>query len=395
MQQLDKTFDKYRDKPEVYRHLVSEVVEIVTEEVETLRVLVKNFSEFAKLPAADPQPRPLWKFVESTVRSNPQFAEAATVRLHDGAAVHAKIDSILMRRVLVNIIQNAIEAVSEEGHGQHPEIDIELVVVDEIARLIVRDNGPGISPEDAERVFEPYYTTKEIGTGLGLAIVRKIVIDHGGDIRLGPRQDGEPGAEAWIELPVLEEPRNSVAALTAIVPNDDESAAGPDEPAVPVLDDESDLTGTSPSVSPEADAADAPAVDASGDLATSGDETAAVGSAEPDVPAGETGPDGTSVPTPGDVPEIAAPPEAVPPAPDDDGLTAPSESSMSSPPGAAEPSDVAVAGSEVPDEDHFDSIDFDALDLDDDDDDFDDDLDDVEIDEDELVDEDGILRRVR
>jgi len=205
VQQLDKTFDKYRDRPEVYRQIVTDVVEIVSEEVETLRVLVKEFSEFARLPSADPQPRDVWDFVAQTLRSNPQFADQAEIVELGGPSVRARLDPVLIRRVLVNLVQNAIEAVREQcPDDRHPRIEISLEEADpDTARIVIRDNGPGITPEQAERLFEPYFTTKNSGTGLGLAIVRKILIDHGGDVTLRNRTDDEEGAEAWVELPIL------------------------------------------------------------------------------------------------------------------------------------------------------------------------------------------------
>ncbi|OIP43384.1 MAG: hypothetical protein AUK47_02745 [Deltaproteobacteria bacterium CG2_30_63_29] len=201
VQQLDKTFDKYYDRPERYRQIVTEVVEIVTEEVDTLRKLVREFSEFARLPSASPEPREVWEFVTQTLRSNPQFYEMAKINEIEGPVVTARLDPLLMRRVLVNIVQNAIEAAVEAGNA--PIIEVSLEVVGENARIRVVDNGTGLPAEGADRVFDPYFTTKAEGTGLGLAIVRKIVIDHGGDIRLLDRTDGTKGVEARIEVPAI------------------------------------------------------------------------------------------------------------------------------------------------------------------------------------------------
>ena len=203
IQQLDKTFDNYIDHPERYRAIVSEVVEIVTEEVDTLRTLVKEFSEFARLPSANPTPRDLWDFVEHTLRSNPQFQDQANIVEMGGPAVQAKLDPALMRRVLVNVVRNGIEAQQEAGQEEiEVALSLEIHEKKDIARVVVRDRGPGLSAEQEERVFTPYFTTKESGTGLGLAIVRKIMMDHGGDIRLQNRPDGERGAEVWLDLPI-------------------------------------------------------------------------------------------------------------------------------------------------------------------------------------------------
>src|SRR5690606_11280372 len=149
IQQLDKTFDMYRRDPDRYRQVVTDVVEIVTEEVEALRLLTQEFSEFARLPQPNPKPRPVWSFVQQTLRSNPQFEDAAELIEHGGPEdVMARLDPPLLRRVLVNVVQNAIEAVCEAGDDR-PVLEFKLECVDngEIARITVLDNGPGLTEE--------------------------------------------------------------------------------------------------------------------------------------------------------------------------------------------------------------------------------------------------------
>ncbi len=204
IQQLDKTFDKYRDRPEVYRSLVSDVVEIVTEEVDTLRKLVKEFSEFARLPSPDTKARDLSDFVEQTLQSNPQFQEAGEIHWQGGPEAWVRLDPSLLRRVLVNIVQNAIEAAQGCAADPVVAVAVETDPGQGVAHVLVRDNGPGLTDEQIERLFEPYFTTKEKGTGLGLAIVKKIVLDHGGRIALTNREGAQGGgAEARITLPLI------------------------------------------------------------------------------------------------------------------------------------------------------------------------------------------------
>ena len=74
------------------------------------------------------------------------------------------------------------------------------------ACLFVDDNGPGVAAEARERIFDPYVTTKEHGTGLGLAIVRKIVLDHGGDVRVAPEPSPLGGARFVVTLPISRGP---------------------------------------------------------------------------------------------------------------------------------------------------------------------------------------------
>ena len=227
IQQLDYKFDDYVDHPMRYRALVTEIVEIVTEEVGTLQKLVKEFSEFARLPALDPKPQRISVFVAHLLRVNPQFAQQAEVSFtEDGEDLWVRVDNTLMRRVLVNVVQNAIEAVLPTG--RRPEIDVRCVRGQDksIVQVIFIDNGPGILPEHIERLFEPYFTTKETGTGLGLAIVRKIVIDHGGDIRLINRAkstlyNAEYGSVAIIDLPLCDAVEDEREAAPSSEPEGD------------------------------------------------------------------------------------------------------------------------------------------------------------------------------
>jgi C4-dicarboxylate-specific signal transduction histidine kinase len=107
---------------------------------------------------------------------------------------------MLIRRVLTNVVENAVQAA--EGAGRTPEVRIDIATANGgTAHITVDDNGPGVPAEARERIFDPYMTTKEHGTGLGLAIVRKIIFDHGGDVRVGDGDSALGGARFVITLP--------------------------------------------------------------------------------------------------------------------------------------------------------------------------------------------------
>jgi len=107
-----------------------------------------------------------------------------------------RIDSEQIRRVIINVVDNAIEAVDRQG-----KIAIETCYDESnhLVRMVVADDGPGIPPGEREKLFLPYYSTKRRGSGLGLAIVRRIIAEHGGSIEAG---DNQPhGTRFTIELP--------------------------------------------------------------------------------------------------------------------------------------------------------------------------------------------------
>ena len=108
-----------------------------------------------------------------------------------------KVDKQQMKRVMINLLDNALDAI--EGKGR---IVVELSYLKDqgIVRIEIADNGKGISTDNKMRLFEPYFSTKKSGTGLGLAIVNSIISDHEGSIRV---QDEKPrGTRFVIDLPV-------------------------------------------------------------------------------------------------------------------------------------------------------------------------------------------------
>ena len=106
------------------------------------------------------------------------------------------MDPEQLRRVVINLIDNAIEAMHREGR-----IDISTLHdrANSVVRIVVADDGPGIPLAERDKLFLPYYSTKQRGSGLGLAIVRRIIAEHGGSIEVG---DNTPrGTRFTIELP--------------------------------------------------------------------------------------------------------------------------------------------------------------------------------------------------
>ena len=187
--------------PELVR-LAGECAGLIQREVTTLESLVKEFSDFARFPSARLEPLDPNAIVRSAL-------EIFSGRL-DGIRVRATLepglpsiraDAEQLRRVLVNLIDNAAE--SMEGSAVR-ELTVETHADDdrETVTLIVADSGHGISPEDKDKLFLPHFSTKDRGTGLGLAISSRIVAEHNGTLRV---EDNSPvGARFILQIPVAE-----------------------------------------------------------------------------------------------------------------------------------------------------------------------------------------------
>jgi two-component system nitrogen regulation sensor histidine kinase NtrY len=188
--------------------LIDECTRTIVSEVAELKHLVDEFSTFARMPHLNPVPGDLNSLAEETVANfrtaNPGIEFRTDL---DAALPFIPIDREALKRALVNLLENAVAAIRGEdrnGAGQ-PRIETRtrLDRTSGIVTLEVSDNGPGIEPALKQRIFEPYFSTKQHGTGLGLAIVSTIVSDHHGFVRV---RDNEPrGSRFVLEFPVKDQ----------------------------------------------------------------------------------------------------------------------------------------------------------------------------------------------
>jgi nitrogen fixation/metabolism regulation signal transduction histidine kinase len=205
-QQLEARWRAVPAQDPAFAKLLADSGEIVKDEIGTLQRLVDEFSGFAKLPDVRPEPADLGEFVDEFLRTSPQIAEAAEVEVVKAATqAPVALDRALMRRVLANLCQNAVEA-ARPGRAR---IHLGVARTRDSAVLTVADEGPGIDRDVRARIFDPYFTTKDTGTGLGLAIVKKIVLQHGGDVQVGDRPGG--GASFSLVLPLVVEREEAAA----------------------------------------------------------------------------------------------------------------------------------------------------------------------------------------
>ena len=179
---------------------IEESAALIGREVEALKTLVDEFSHFARFPASRPVPSSLNSIVENAVRVFD--GRLAGISVHEDLAVDlppVQVDPEQMKRVLVNLIDNAAEAL-ERSALKEIWIRTALDQDRDVVELVVADSGPGILPETKEKLFLPYFSTKLRGTGLGLAIVSHIVSEHHGTIRV--EENRPTGSQFIIELPV-------------------------------------------------------------------------------------------------------------------------------------------------------------------------------------------------
>jgi nitrogen fixation/metabolism regulation signal transduction histidine kinase len=164
--------------------------------------MVDEFSRFARLPEVRLEHENLNEIVEQVIALYEDRLEGAKLESEIGKDIpDTLIDPEQMKRVFVNLIDNAVEAFDDCV----PDRKISLRTRFDPARgkLIaeVIDNGRGIAAADFGRLFQPYFSTKSRGTGLGLAIVHRIIVEHGGTIRASSNNGG--GARFTIEIPVV------------------------------------------------------------------------------------------------------------------------------------------------------------------------------------------------
>jgi two-component system nitrogen regulation sensor histidine kinase NtrY len=183
--------------PAETRALVDECTETIVGEVESLKGLVDEFSQFARMPAPRTVPTDLAQLLTDTVALyNGIFTDVRIDQRYAPGVPLVKLDAEQIRRVIINLVDNAIEAMERRGHIV---LETQLDAVNSVVRVIVADDGPGIPAAEREKLFLPYYSTKRRGSGLGLAIVRRIIAEHGGSIDVG---DNTPrGTRFTIELP--------------------------------------------------------------------------------------------------------------------------------------------------------------------------------------------------
>jgi nitrogen fixation/metabolism regulation signal transduction histidine kinase len=188
--------------PEDQTETVNKLTDTIVQQVEAMKEMVNEFSEYARTPALQLQHHSIGQLIREVLalyQSNPSHQFTL---LNSREDITLRLDANRFRQVMHNLLKNAIEACEDA------DIDVDIVIsyhaVDVAQRqwleINVRDHGPGIPDNIIDKLFEPYATTKHKGTGLGLAIVKKIIEEHGGDV--WAENHGTEGVSIIIRLPL-------------------------------------------------------------------------------------------------------------------------------------------------------------------------------------------------
>ena len=194
---LSKKFKPDDERNEKYQ----EYLDIISRQVADIGRMVDEFSAFARMPAPRFASASLRELILGQVQlfANNEQNVALSFDYEEAAADIVSIDEGLMRQAVNNLVQNALNVLTE-NNVKKPQIVISMTQKTDEIELAISDNGPGFPDMDLTKLFEPYMTTRDKGTGLGLAIAQKIINDHGGLIRLANQKDG--GALVRITLPI-------------------------------------------------------------------------------------------------------------------------------------------------------------------------------------------------
>jgi PAS domain S-box-containing protein len=177
-------------------------VDGIRQETDALGQIVTNFLNFARPAELAAVPVALGDLAGRVAEEvRPDIVRLGGQVTVEGVWATVEGDEVLLRQALSNLARNALEAAAEAGRLPRVRIRGEVDAEGGVARVHVADNGPGIEPALRERIFRPFFTTRQKGTGLGLALVQKIVVTHNGRVHAGSAPEG--GALMTVTLPLL------------------------------------------------------------------------------------------------------------------------------------------------------------------------------------------------
>lgn len=181
--------------------VVEESTSTILREVMSLKTMVDEFSRFARLPDAKLEIGNVNEIINQTVSVFEGRFRDISIDVDIAVGLpDVSLDAEQLKRVFVNLIENAAEAFEPGQEGKRISISSRYETARDLIVVEINDNGKGIPPGDLQKLFQPYFSTKGRGTGLGLAIVNRIITEHRGKIRVAANQPS--GAKFVIEIPL-------------------------------------------------------------------------------------------------------------------------------------------------------------------------------------------------
>jgi nitrogen fixation/metabolism regulation signal transduction histidine kinase len=209
-QRIQRHLERATTRDHASLEIVRSCAETIAGAVETVRRLVDEFSSLARFPASNPNPAEINEVVEGALSMFNGRMEG--IVLHKSLAADlpkVMADAEAIKRALANLVDNAAEAM-QNSLVREIHISTSLVASRDAVEIVVADTGHGVTRELKEKLFLPYFSTRERGTGLGLAIVSRVIEEHHGSIRV---EENKPiGARFIVELPIV--PESTLAPAT-------------------------------------------------------------------------------------------------------------------------------------------------------------------------------------
>jgi nitrogen fixation/metabolism regulation signal transduction histidine kinase len=201
VQHLQKSWD---DRGSDWDQRLKRFTDTMTEQIETLSAIASEFSDFAKTPEPKNEKIDLAEIIENALSFYRDIPALQINFQEEFSSSYIYADRKQLMRVFTNLLNNSIQAIGEQKPGK---IDISLTRENARYKIRIEDNGIGIRPEQASKIFQPNFTTKSGGMGLGLAIVRSIILSSGGDIGF----ESQPGQRTifYIYLPIFDQNNQS------------------------------------------------------------------------------------------------------------------------------------------------------------------------------------------
>jgi signal transduction histidine kinase len=193
---IDYLRSKYAPADEGARERFFEKMDSIKDEIKRLDRLIRNFLSYGRPLNLNPKPISLNELMNSIIALTADQAEQQSIKISLNSISENQVieaDAERLKSCFSNLIMNAQQAMSEGG-----ELRIDFLQKDEGVEVAIADTGCGIEPENIEKIFEPYFSTKDTGTGLGLALVKRIVEGHGGRIRVESKIGAGTTFHVWL-----------------------------------------------------------------------------------------------------------------------------------------------------------------------------------------------------